>query len=81
VRKVFEVGREHGRISRHCFMLLGTWRLVMTTIDLIARICLAVWLILMGALQAFDIKFNNRDKIMGVLAIVAGVVFLIAALK
>jgi len=53
----------------------------MTTIDLIARICLAVWLILMGALQAFDIKFNNRDKIMGVLAIVAGVVFLIAALK
>lgn len=46
----------------------------------VAWICLCVWLILMGALQAFDIKFQNRDKIMGFLAIIAGVVLLIATL-
>ncbi|MFO0814682.1 MAG: hypothetical protein U0796_15785 [Gemmatales bacterium] len=46
----------------------------------VAWICLSVWLILMGALQAFDIKFQNRDKIMGFLAIIAGVVLLIAHL-
>ena len=51
------------------------------TMGLLANICLSVWLILMGAMQAFDIKFNNRDKIMGVLAIIAGVVFLIASLR
>lgn len=44
-------------------------------------ICLAVWLILMGAVQAFDIKFNNREKIMGGLAIVAGVLMLISFLS
>lgn len=44
-------------------------------------ICLAVWLILMGALQAFDIKFTNRDKIMGALAIVAGVLMLVSFLQ
>jgi hypothetical protein len=43
----------------------------------IGPICLAVWLILMGAMQAFDIKFNNRDKIMGILAIIAGVSWLL----
>ncbi|HQR06178.1 MAG TPA: hypothetical protein PLN21_05115 [Gemmatales bacterium] len=52
----------------------------MSKLALIAHICLAVWLILMGALQAFDIKFNNRDKIMGFLAIIAGVIYLIGAL-
>lgn len=44
-------------------------------------ICLAIWLILMGALQAFDIKFNNRDKIMGILAIVAGGALIISMLN
>lgn len=53
----------------------------MSTIALIANICLAVWLILMGAIQAFDIKFNNRDKIMGFLAMIAGVVFLIGSFR
>lgn len=43
--------------------------------------CLAAWLILMGAMQAFSIKFANSDKIMGGLAIVAGIVNLIAAIK
>lgn len=38
----------------------------------IGPICLAVWLILMGLVQAFDIKFQNREKIMGFLAIIAG---------
>ncbi len=38
----------------------------------IGPICLAVWLILMGLVQAFDIKFQNREKIMGILAIIAG---------
>ena len=47
----------------------------------IGSICLAIWLILMGAVQAFDIKFQNREKIMGFLAIVAGVVYLIFALR
>ncbi len=47
----------------------------------IANVCLAIWLILMGAVQAFDIKFPNREKIMGGLAIVAGVIWLIFALK
>lgn len=45
----------------------------MTTLQKIGPICLAAWLILMGAMQAFDIKFNNRDKIMGFLAIIAGI--------
>ena len=53
----------------------------MSTMAVIAHICLAVWLILMGAIQAFDIKFNNRDKIMGALALIAGIVYLIGALK
>lgn len=39
----------------------------------IAPLALAVWLILMGLTQAFDIKFQNRDKIMGILALIAGV--------
>lgn len=39
----------------------------------IGPLALAVWLILMGLVQAFDIKFQNREKIMGVLAIIAGV--------
>lgn len=43
--------------------------------------CLAVWLILMGALQGFDVKFANRDKIMGVLAIIAGITVLISAMR
>jgi len=43
-------------------------------------ICLAIWLILMGAMQAFDIKFNNRDKIMGGLAIIAGILMLVSYL-
>lgn len=43
--------------------------------------CLAVWQILMGALQGFDVKFANRDKIMGVLAIIAGVTMFITALR
>lgn len=47
----------------------------------IGSICLAIWLILMGAVQAFDIKFANREKIMGGLALVAGVIFLIYAIK
>jgi len=34
----------------------------------------------MGAMQAFDIKFNNRDKIMGFLAIIAGATTLISLL-
>jgi hypothetical protein len=45
----------------------------MNTLKMLGPVCLAVWLILMGAMQAFDIKFNNRDKIMGILAIIAGV--------
>lgn len=53
-------------------------RVIMTRLG---PICLAVWLILMGAMQAFDIKFNNRDKIMGGLAIIAGVIFLVSALS
>lgn len=48
---------------------------------LLGPICLAVWLILMGAMQAFDIRFNNRDKIMGFLAIIAGVTTLISILR
>ena len=52
-----------------------------TTMQKLGPICLAIWLILMGAMQAFDIKFNNRDKIMGILAIIAGVVFLVSALS
>lgn len=47
----------------------------------IGFICLAVWLILMGALQGFDVKFENRDKIMGILAIIAGIGVLISALN
>lgn len=43
--------------------------------------CLAVWLILMGALQGFDIKFNNRDKVMGILAIIAGIGILVSAIN
>jgi hypothetical protein len=35
-------------------------------------ICLAVWLILMGLLQAFKIDFKNKDMVMGILAIIAG---------
>jgi hypothetical protein len=44
-------------------------------------IALAIWLILMGAVQAFDIKFANRDKIMGFLALIAGIIFLIGVLS
>lgn len=44
-------------------------------------LCLAVWLIMQGLLQGFDIKFNNRDKIMGILAIVAGVGFIVGVLN
>ena len=44
-------------------------------------ICLAVWLILMGAMQAFGIKFANSDKIMGFLAIIAGVLTLVSHLS
>lgn len=40
-------------------------------------LCLGAWLILMGAVQAFDIKFQNHRGSMGFLAIVAGVVYLI----
>jgi hypothetical protein len=47
----------------------------------VGTICLAVWLILMGAIQGFDIKFQNRDMILGVLAIIAGVVMLIGILS
>ncbi len=47
----------------------------------VGAVCLGAWLILMGAVQAFDIKFQNREKIMGGLAIVAGVVYLIFALR
>lgn len=47
----------------------------------IGSICLAVWLILMRAVQVFDIKFSNRDKVMGVMAIIAGVVFMIGTLS
>ncbi len=47
----------------------------------LGMICLAVWLILMGALQAFDIKFENRDKIMGFLAIIAGAAQFLALIK
>ena len=53
----------------------------MGTIALIGSICLAVWLILMGAVQAFGIKFTNRDMIMGILALIAGVIALIVALS
>lgn len=48
---------------------------------LLGAVCLAVWLILMGAVQAFDIRFANREKIMGYLAIIAGVVYLIGILS
>ncbi|HMP02828.1 MAG TPA: hypothetical protein PKD86_15665 [Gemmatales bacterium] len=42
--------------------------------------CLAAWLILMGLLQAFKIDFKNKDMIMGILAIIAGVTMLLTLL-
>ena len=47
----------------------------------IGPICLAIWLILMGAIQAFDIKFQNREKILGFLAIIAGAAQLLWLMK
>ncbi|MFT3882388.1 MAG: hypothetical protein QM703_22395 [Gemmatales bacterium] len=44
-------------------------------------ICLAIWLILIGTIQAFDIKFNNREKILGALAIIAGILMLVSFLS
>jgi hypothetical protein len=51
---------------------------MMTTIGFIA---LGVWLILMGLVQAFNIRFQNKDMVMGVLAIVAGAVVLLGQLS
>ncbi len=45
------------------------------------QIFLAIWLILMGSVQALDLKFHNREKIMGGFAIIAGVIYLIGALR
>ena len=47
----------------------------------VGMICLAIWLILMGAIQGFNIKFQNRDMILGILAIVAGAIMLIGILS
>lgn len=47
----------------------------------VGAIALGVWLILMGLVQAFNIKFEKKDLVMGVLAIIAGAVWLIGALK
>lgn len=46
----------------------------------LAAICLAVWLLLMGLDQAMGLKFRNKNLILGVLAIIAGVVQLITIL-
>lgn len=46
----------------------------------VGPLCLAVWLILMGLLQAFKIDFKNKDLVMGILAIIAGATMLLSIL-
>jgi hypothetical protein len=53
----------------------------MSTLAVIGAICLAIWLILMGAVQVFGIKFTNRDMILGILALVAGIINLVAIIS
>jgi hypothetical protein len=46
-----------------------------------AIILLAIWLILMGAVQALNLSFNGLNVVLGVLAIIAGVMVLLDRLK
>jgi hypothetical protein len=46
-----------------------------------AVILLAIWLILMGAVQALNLAFNGLNVVLGMLAIVAGIMALIDRLK
>jgi len=46
-----------------------------------AMILLAIWLILMGAVQALNLAFNGLNVVLGVLAIVAGVMVLMDRMK
>lgn len=46
----------------------------------LGMIALGVWLILMGLVQAFNIKFENKDLVMGILAIIAGATVLVTLL-
>lgn len=46
----------------------------------IAFFAMGAWLILMGLVQAGNLQFQHRDKVMGVLAIVAGVIVLVKSL-
>jgi hypothetical protein len=38
---------------------------------------LAIWLILTGLFALFDFSFSNRDTVMGLLALVAGILVLL----
>jgi hypothetical protein len=53
----------------------------MDWLSLVANVCFAVWLLLMGATQAFNIKFANRDKVMGYLALIVGAIYLFNLLR
>jgi hypothetical protein len=46
-----------------------------------AMILLAIWLILMGASQAFRLSFEGINVVLGVLAIIAGALVLVERLK
>jgi hypothetical protein len=43
----------------------------------IGTLALAIWLILFGLLAVFNISFANQGLIMGILALVAGVLLLV----
>ncbi len=42
-------------------------------------IAMGAWLILMGLVQAGNLQFQHRAKVMGILAIVAGIITLASA--
>lgn len=43
----------------------------------IGTLALAAWLIIYGLLAVFKITFDNRELIMGILALIAGVMLLV----
>lgn len=46
-----------------------------------AMILLAVWLILMGAVQAFNLNFNGLNIVLGLLAMFSGVFVLMEHMR
>ena len=47
---------------------------------MLATICLALWLLLMGIDQAFGLKIPNKNMVLGMLAIITGVISLLMLL-